>query len=260
MQEKENGSEGSEGLRWGRCWHGSLVPGAAFALPGDGALPEQAAEDAAENGSWYAGGAIERMLAAGDYAEGRVLVRATGEFAPLSPYSNDVSAWSSSDLYAFGGDAGADARLRSAATEPDRVLLIQSETLSTEELLASLVGVPGVLAAQPDYVHVIEQPEPSSAEARAGEATGDAAPPTAPSAGATAPDPFIDEQWQLASTDDVEGGTTRAPCGNAWATPEQRLRKPWWPWWTTEWTTRIPTSQVPCGRIRHPGFARPAWV
>ena len=26
----------------------SLVPGAAFALPGDGALPEQAAEDAAE--------------------------------------------------------------------------------------------------------------------------------------------------------------------------------------------------------------------
>ena len=185
----------------------SLVPGAAFALPGDGALPEQAAEDAAENGSWYAGGAIERMLAAGDYAEGRVLVRATGEFAPLSPYSNDVSAWSSSDLYAFGGDAGADARLRSAATEPDRVLLIQSETLSTEELLASLVGVPGVLAAQPDYVHVIEQPEPSSAEARAGEATGDAAPPTAPSANATAPDPFIDEQWQLASTDDVEGGT-----------------------------------------------------
>ncbi|WP_080798320.1 S8 family serine peptidase [Arabiibacter massiliensis] len=184
----------------------SLVLALALSLMAVPALAEEppAASDGNPRvGSGEGARTLEELLGAGDYEQGRVLARVTDEFAPVSSYSNDAPAWSAESLYSYGAAQQPASGARSfAAQSADQVLLIESDELSTEELLLSLADVPGVVCAEPDYVVRLDDPEPSSE----GE-TAAAAAPAANAAQATTNDPLLERQWQLSSNGDVVGAT-----------------------------------------------------
>lgn len=94
---------------------------------------------------------VDELLGSSSYAEGRVLVRVTDEYAPISVLSDDADG-SISSLYSFSSSsvesASGDGDLTTSSThDSDRIILIESDTLSTRELLESLVGVQGVVSA-----------------------------------------------------------------------------------------------------------------
>ena len=165
---------------------------------------------------------VEDLLAAGPYEEGHVLARVTSEFNPVVPYSND-GAFSIDELYAYsatdedtGNASGARARtLTAEADTADRVVLIESSTQSTEELLRSLIGAPGVVMAEPDYVGTLgdavadetSDNGEASASAPSAAAADSAAPPDADPLAAAPNDPLFSSQYFLHDTDDVAGGT-----------------------------------------------------
>lgn len=153
---------------------------------------------------------IDSLLQAGDYAPGRVLARVTDEFAPIAPFSNDAAAWSMEPLFTYAPNAS-DSAARSLADNnsvADRVLLIESNTMTTEELLRQLAGAPGVVAAEPDYVRTIGDPEakPSVGLEPEQDASAAAARAAVPAEAATN-DPLLDKQWQLSSTAEAAGGS-----------------------------------------------------
>lgn len=141
---------------------------------------------------------LNDLLQAGDYTEGRVLARVTDEFAPRATYSNDA-AWSTSDLYSFASNPTAATARTRALAPADRVVLIESSTLTTAELLQSLADTPGVLLAQPDYVYQREEPTVVPAP--------EALPASAAPTQATTNDPLLEDQWQLTSTNSAPGAT-----------------------------------------------------
>ena len=81
---------------------------------------------------------------------------------------------------------------------PEQVILIESGTQSTEDLLRDLADTPGVLAAQPDYVRYIDDLETQAkpVEEPAAALSADTAPTD---------DPLIGLQWHLAPTDEIAG-------------------------------------------------------
>lgn len=165
---------------------------------------------------------VEELLAAGSYVDGHVLARVTSEFNPVVPYSND-GAFSIDKLYAYSaaeadtGDAsGGEVRALSAeGGAPDRVVLIESNAQSTEELLRSLIGTPGVVMAEPDYVGTLDDPVADEASdgtevpaALSEVATADSAEPSDANPLAAGPnDPLFSSQYFLQNTADVVGGT-----------------------------------------------------
>lgn len=164
---------------------------------------------------------VEELLAAGPYVEGHVLARVTSEFNPVVPYSGD-GAFSIDELYAYAAEKDADdasaAGARTLAAEadaPDRVVLIESNAQSAEELLRSLIGTPGVVMAEPDYTGTLDDAvadeAPDSADglaATAMDAAAEAAAASNADAPATAPnDPLFSSQYFLHDTDDAAGGT-----------------------------------------------------
>lgn len=166
---------------------------------------------------------IDDLLQAGDYAPGRVLARVTSEFAPVAPrsnYSNDAASWSAESLFTYesGASEPAARMLSESETPADRVILIQSDTMTTEDLLRQLAGTPGVVAAEPDYVRTISdpesapsvRPEPSAGAARA-----------ADSAEAATNDPLLDQQWQLSSTSEAPGGSNARALWQKLGIPEK---------------------------------------
>lgn len=155
---------------------------------------------------------IDSLLQAGDYAPGRVLARVTDEFAPIAPFSNDAAAWSMEPLFTYAPNAS-DSAARSLADNnsvADRVLLIESNTMTTEELLRQLAGAPGVVAAEPDYVRTIGDPEAKPSvglEPEQDASAAAAAARVAVPAEAATNDPLLDKQWQLSSTAEAAGGS-----------------------------------------------------
>lgn len=157
---------------------------------------------------------VEELLAAGPYVEGRVLARVTSEFNPVVPYAND-GGFAIDELYAYEADASAQAAgVRAFATdEPDRVVLIESSTQSTEELLRDLAETPGVVMAEPDYVGTVDDREAASPAGAggAGEAAAafyaDSTPAASSAPSATPDDPLFSSQYHLQNTDVAAGGT-----------------------------------------------------
>ncbi len=147
---------------------------------------------------------INVLLQAGEYTEGRVLARVTDEYAPIATYSNE-DAVSTSDLYSYAPDASAATARNRVATPTDRVVLVESSTLSTEELLRSLADTPGVLLAEPDYVYHPEEPTAAMSEAVSASAEPDSTHAGTARTAPTTNDPLLEEQWQFASTSDVSG-------------------------------------------------------
>lgn len=177
-------------------------------------LPAYAEEPApAQDGSPTVGSSedaktVEELLQAGDYAPGCVLARVTDEYAPISTFSNDASGLSYKPLYDFGSSSEAAPQARngfsaSSESSSDQVILIESATLSTEELLLSLVGQPGVVLAEPDYITTRAEPiESDSDDASSGSEAATAA--LLESVPATN-DPMLDQQWHLSSNESVPG-------------------------------------------------------
>ena len=98
---------------------------------------------------------VQELLAAGEYVEGSAIVWASEEFSPIAAYSSDSPSMSMSDLYELGSSADDGAAVAAYAVEPvqsERIVLVESATMSTEELLGSLAETPGVIMAEPDYV------------------------------------------------------------------------------------------------------------
>ncbi len=150
---------------------------------------------------------LSALLQAGDYAPGRVLVQATSDFGSNSRRSFGASAWEESSLYSFDVQAGHDepTPFRLSASEPNRVLKLESNSLTTEEMLRRLADAPGVIAAEPDYMMSLVEPEQTALAEPAVFARNR----LAARAGieASTNDPLLDAQWQLSSTARVAGGT-----------------------------------------------------
>lgn len=180
------------------CW--SLPAYAEEPAPAQGGSPTVGSSEDAKT--------VEELLQAGDYAPGCVLARVTDEYAPISTFSNDASGTSYKSLYDFGSSSEAVPQARnglsvSAVPSSDQVILIESATLSTEELLLSLVGQPGVVLAEPDYVTTRAEPiESDSEDASSGSEAATAA--LLESVPATN-DPMLDQQWHLSSNETVPG-------------------------------------------------------
>ncbi len=159
---------------------------AAFAAPADTASQVVGTGERART--------IGQLLDGGEYVEGRVLARVSDEYAPISTFS-DEQASTVSDLYTFSSssvDASAAGDVASASTgtgatgtgdasagkgatafsfhAPDRIILIQSDTLTTKELLESLVNAAGVVSAQPDYIRTLDDGAASSQSAQTDDA------------------------------------------------------------------------------------------
>lgn len=212
----------------------------------------------------------QELIAAGSYAEGRVLVQVTDEFEMIAPLSADATDGGSGasagsgetlgsvnveSLYTFSdpetvAENSADEKIAALCAEaevsgeepdaaelaeareadaPARVVLVTSETATTEELLTQLLQTPGVVKAEPDYVGTIEdeivtpdQDDAEEVEALAASSVPDAAGATGVSGNdasdgsaraqigegeATASDPLLADQWQLASSEEYAAGT-----------------------------------------------------
>ena len=121
----------------------------------------------------------------------------------MSAYSSNGGGWSASNLYTFDpqpeAGAEADVPLARSMPTPEQVILIESGTQSTEDLLRDLADTPGVLAAQPDYVRYIDDLETQAkpVEEPAAALSADTAPTD---------DPLIGLQWHLAPTDVAREG------------------------------------------------------
>lgn len=150
---------------------------------------------------------LNDLLHAGDYTQGRVIARVTNEFAPIATYSNDA-AWSIESLYTYAPDSST-AAVRSRAAPTDRVVLIESSKLSTEELLRNLADAPGVVLAEPDYVRQFEDPTLASDAEFDSESVAELEADLAatPRVQATTDDPLLNQQWHLSSTTTAAGAT-----------------------------------------------------
>lgn len=171
--------------------------------------------------------AVEDLLQAGDYAEGRVLARVTGEFAPVAAYSGDA-AWSASDLYSYAPDPAVPAARSRSAAPADRVVLIESAAISTEELLRSLADVPGVLLAEPDYLCHLEEPPAAAASVPVPVPAAASAARSAPAAARTqaaTDDPLLERQWHLASAGDLPGAANVRELWDRVGIPGRELRE-----------------------------------
>lgn len=182
----------------------------AFATPAS-----SASDDNPLVGSGEYARTLDDLLQAGTYTEGRVLARVNNEFAPIATYSNDA-AWSIDALYSYAPDPSAAPRSRTVAPL-DRVILIESTTLSTEELLRALADIPGVLMAEPDYVYQLE--EPTIAPTSTG-ASASAAPLQA-----LTNDPRLKDQWYLASINDAPGATNVSTLWSKEGIPGKKLQE-----------------------------------
>ena len=142
----------------------SLMAVPASALADE--VSETAGSDNPTVGSGEEARSLDELLQAGDYVPGRVLAHVNDDFAPVSAYSSNGGGWSASNLYTFDpqpeAGAEADVPLARSMPTPEQVILIESGTQSTEDLLRDLADTPGVLAAQPDYVRYIDDLETRS--------------------------------------------------------------------------------------------------
>lgn len=178
----------------------SLMAVPASALADE--VSETAGSDNPTVGSGEEARSLDELLQAGDYVPGRVLAHVNDDFAPVSAYSSNGGGWSASNLYTFDpqpeAGAEADVPLARSMPTPEQVILIESGTQSTEDLLRDLADTPGVLAAQPDYVRYIDDLETQAkpVEEPAAALSADTAPTD---------DPLIGLQWHLAPTDEIAG-------------------------------------------------------
>ena len=178
----------------------SLMAVPASALADE--VSETAGSDNPTVGSGEEARSLDELLQAGDYVPGRVLAHVNDDFAPVSAYSSNGGGWSASNLYTFDpqpeAGAEADVPLARSMPTPEQVILIESGTQSTEDLLRDLAHPPGVLAAQPDYVRYIDDLETQAkpVEEPAAALSADTAPTD---------DPLIGLQWHLAPTDEIAG-------------------------------------------------------
>lgn len=176
----------------------SLMAVPASALADE--VSETAGSDNPTVGSGEEARSLDELLQAGDYVPGRVLAHVNDDFAPVSAYSSNGGGWSASNLYTFDPqpEAEADAPLARSMPSSEQVILIESGTQSTEDLLRDLADTPGVLAAQPDYVRYIDDLETQAkpVEEPAAALSADTAPTD---------DPLIGLQWHLAPTDEIAG-------------------------------------------------------
>ncbi|MCH3967661.1 MAG: S8 family serine peptidase [Atopobiaceae bacterium] len=177
-----------------------VLPGQARAASGDASSQVVGSSTNAQT--------VQELLDAGSYQEGRVLARVTDEYAPLSTFSDEASS-TTSDLYTFSSSSetstDGDGLAVASSAEPDRIILITSDTLSTKELLEGLVGESGVVYAQPDYVGTVGD-EVSTDESSLSSDTTTAQSDDEATAQATGPnDTFYDQQYTLKGTS--AGGT-----------------------------------------------------
>lgn len=121
----------------------TALPSAAAGVEGAGNVSAQA-DDLAEDGS--IGKECER-----EYAEGRAIVKVSGEFFQRRA-GRAASSFVYETLMELDSASGDRAGFRSASSAGDSIVLVQSDSMSTEEMIQSLEEMPGVEYAEPDYV------------------------------------------------------------------------------------------------------------
>ncbi|MDR3849615.1 hypothetical protein [Eggerthella sp.] len=129
----------------------SLMAVPASALADE--VSETAGSDNPTVGSGEEARSLDELLQAGDYVPGRVLAHVNDDFAPVSAYSSNGGGWSASNLYTFDpqpeAGAEADVPLARSMPTPEQVILIESGTQSTEDLLRDLADTPACWRPSP---------------------------------------------------------------------------------------------------------------
>ena len=87
----------------------------------------------------------------GEYAEGRAIVKVSGEFFQRRA-RRSAPSFVYETLMELDSGSGKGAGFRSASPAGDSIVLVRSDSMSTEELIQSLEEQPGVEYAEPDYV------------------------------------------------------------------------------------------------------------
>ncbi len=170
---------------------------------------------------------VQELLEAGSYVEGRVLARVTDDFEMPSPRGRNAQPLAIEGLYEYDASSS-DMTAENDAVEygasalspfsntfdepatPDRVVVIESSTQTTEALLISLIGVDSVVMAEPDYLRVLDNPTDLDDETTAVDA---GAADSGNGFAATAADPFVPNdplfpaQSHLQRSDTAIGGT-----------------------------------------------------
>ncbi len=121
----------------------TALPSAAAGVEGAGNVSAQA-DDLSENSG------TEKEYE-GEYAEGRAIVKVSGEFFQRRA-GRAASSFVYEILMELDSASGNRAGFRSASSAGDSIVLVQSDSMSTEELIQSLEEQPGVEYAEPDYV------------------------------------------------------------------------------------------------------------
>ena len=121
----------------------TALPSAAAGVEGAGNVSAQA-DDLSENRG------TEKEYE-GEYAEGRAIVKVSGEFFQRRA-GRAASSFVYETLMELDSASGNRAGFRSASSAGDSIVLVQSDSMSTEELIQSLEEQPGVEYAEPDYV------------------------------------------------------------------------------------------------------------
>lgn len=184
------GSLGWEGkLRIQKKWLGlsmALLLASRTALPAAAAGVEGGGNVSARADSLSENSRREKEYE-GEYAEGRAIVKVSGEFFQRRA-GRAASSFAYETLMEFDSGSGNEAGFRAAEPAGESIVLARSDSMSTEELIQMLEEQPGVEYAEPDYV--IRAYSGQSAEA--------------------VNDPggvYFDWQWHLQSRDQAAGST-----------------------------------------------------
>lgn len=186
---------GTGSLRWEgkvkvqKKWLGlslALLLASQTALPSAAAGVEGAGNVSAQADALSENSGTEKEYE-GEYAEGRAIVKVSGEFFQRRA-GRAASSFVYETLMELDSASGNRAGFRSASSAGDSIVLVQSDSMSTEELIQSLEEQPGVEYAEPDYV----------VRAYSGQSTASVNEPGGV---------YFGWQWHLQSRDEAAGST-----------------------------------------------------
>ena len=135
---------------------------------------------------------------------GRALAVVTDSFSFAAPLSaNDASTLDIQNVYEFAEPASNPLTRSLGSSEGTHVITVEADGIPTEELVATLESLPGVLMAEPDAAHSLE----GSVAPGTPNYVSESSISSTITANSSQTDPLLSEQYALESTDVAPGGT-----------------------------------------------------